>query len=75
MSVLNNGQLRVLNRMDDGLVNQVFGQHADRIRSQMNAKLRGAPSFEISPGTLIKTINEYEDRLEVPRSALSSLKF
>jgi hypothetical protein len=75
MSVLKNGRIQVVNPWDEPLVSQVFGGEADRIRAEMDAKLANAPAFEIPPTELIKIINEYEDCLNVPHPALSSLKF
>lgn len=75
MSVLRNGRLRVVNPWDETLISQVFGENADRVRSEIGAKLRDAPRFEIPPTELIKIIHEYEASLGVPRSALSSLIF
>jgi hypothetical protein len=75
MSVLKNGTIRVVNPWDEALVNQVFGSTADRIRAEIDVKVREAPTFEIPPAELIKLINEYEDSLKLARSALSSLKF
>jgi hypothetical protein len=75
MSLLKNGRLQVVNPWDETLVNQAFGQNADRIRSEINAKLQDAPAFEVSPAELIDIISEYEARLNVCPSALSSLKF
>ena len=70
MSVLRNGKLRVMNPWDEALVSQVFGENADRLRSEMNVKLRDAPKFEIPPTGLIKIVKEYERFLDLPQSAL-----
>lgn len=75
MSVLKNGTIRVANPWDEELVNQVFGGNADRVRSEMDAKLREAPTFEIPPPELIEIIHDYEGYLNLPQSALSSLRF
>ena len=75
MSLLKNGQIRVINPWDEALFNQVFGDDADRLRAAMDAKLRQAPTLEVPPAEFIEIIHEYERSLNLPQSALSSLKF
>jgi hypothetical protein len=75
MSLLRNGQIRVINPWDETSFDRTFGADADRIREEMSAKLAQAPALEKSPAEFLHLVHEYEQCLNLPAPALSSLEF
>jgi hypothetical protein len=75
ISVLKNGDIRVLNPWDEALVASTFGAKAPLVRSDIDTKIEEATKLEIPPAALIAIIQEYEGNLGLPPSRLSSLKF
>jgi hypothetical protein len=75
MSLLRDGNVSVLNPWDEARLDSAFGALASSIRNDIDAKLSTARSIQVPPATIIALIRDYEQRLQLPPSRLSSLQF
>ena len=75
MSVLRDGNVSVLNPWNEARLDSAFGALASSIRNDIDAKLSTARRIQVPPATIIALIRDYERRLQLPPSRLSSLQF
>ncbi len=75
MAVLKDGDIRVLNPWNEALLDATFGSAASQIRADIDEKLSHAGRVRVPPSETIALIRDYEARLGLEPSRLSTLDF